>query len=344
MKPSPATTRTLAASALSRMSVAAGEGHTQKGRLTLPSEIIICPWGHSKDLAGQDVIVNETTLATLTANQEKFGYKEIALDFNHNTVPGKDGDGNIIPVTEPQPIAAMGRLSVVHGKGIIFTPLSWTPEGEASYTGRHYRDLSPTVGKTEKGEVNFIHSVALTRNGQIADLHAYSTAHGLPALTTLSTPLPTTTMENTAPDYKALLLTVLALGEDATDEQIIAASTKPLGADEKPKEETPSTEAMSAPTPDNVIALAARMDRIERDNLVAEATRAGKVIPLSADALQLTPLSVLTDMIAKLPAGTVPLTSGAVAKETPSVTPLSADEKTVCQRLGLTEDQYRAAK
>jgi hypothetical protein len=50
--------------------------------------------------------------------------------------------------------------------------------------------------------LKFIHSVALTRAGQIDGLHAYDAA-GLPTLTTLQTQA---TMDTTALDYRAVLL------------------------------------------------------------------------------------------------------------------------------------------
>jgi phage I-like protein len=310
----------------------------QKGRIPLPAELIICPWGESRDLAGNPVIVNETTVSELAANQSRYGFDEVALDFGHNTVPPVDAAGKPLKAPEPLPIAAMGKLSVVAGKGIIFTPTSWTTDGEAYYTGRHYKDLSPTVGKNEKGEVNFIHSVALTRAGQIANLHAFS-AGGLPVLTHLATPAPT--MENTT-DYRALLIAQLKLSEDATDEQIIAAASAPMSSEE----EVPQTEELAAPAAPNIIALAARIDGMERSNLIAEAARSGKVIPLSAESLAVTPLTVLKELIEKTPA-TVPLSSttplATTAELTPKTTALSAEEAVVAARLGYTAEQFRAA-
>ena len=313
----------------------------QKGLIPLPDRIVICKWGESKDLSGAPVIVNDTTLAQLAANQEKYGHLEIALDFEHTTVPTKDKDGNIIKAREPQPIAAMGTLSVERDRGIVFHPLSWTPDGEHYYTGRHYRDISPTVKRNEKGEVVFVQSVALTRAGQIQDLHAFSAALAAADLTTLSTPIPTI-MENTTtdkPDYKALLLKKLELSDEATDEEIIAA----LSAPEKMEEEE-TTPMSVATTPDNITALSARLDKIERDTLLAAAVRDGKVIPLSAEAQETVALSVLKDIIDNSPAGAVPLKSGGIANEPDKITPLSADEKIVAERMGLTEEQFRAAK
>lgn len=350
----PATARPLLPAALVRLAAPAVAGlAVQKGRIPLPAELVICPWGNSTDLSGAPVICNQTTVAELSANQSKYGFDEIALDFAHNTVPPVGAEGKPLKAPEPLPIAAMGKLSVVPGRGIIFTPSAWTPEGEQYYCGRHYKDLSPTVGKNDKGEVNFVHSVALTRAGQISGLHAYS-AHGLPALTNLST----TTMDTTtAPDYRALLVKTLKLDDTATDEQIIAAidteaaEVEPLAAPEKPVT-TPCAAAvapaaivpLAATAAPELTALQSRMDTMERDNLIAEAGRCGKIIPLSADVLALTPIVVLRNMIATLTPGTVPLSAGPTpAGPTPALKALSADESAVAARMGYTAEQWRAA-
>jgi phage I-like protein len=269
--------------------------------------------------------VNETTVTELAAMQSKYGFDEVALDFAHNTAPKTDADGKPVPAAEPQPIAAMGRLSVLSGKGIVFTPTSWTPDGETFYTGRHYKDLSPTVGKNEKGEVNFIHSVALTRAGQIADLHAYSAA-GLPTLTTLQT---TPTMDTTDLDYKALLLQKLGLPETATDEEIVA------------KQSAPDVTPLAVVATPEVAALAARLDEMEKTNLIAEATRAGKVINLSAESMKITPLSVVKDLVSQAPV-TVPLSATTPAVPgLPALKALSAEDDAVRVRMGYTVEKWR---
>lgn len=321
---------------------AAGAAHAaqaaQKGRIPLPASLLICPWGTSTDLSGQPVTVDETTLRDLAANQTRYGFDEVALDFSHNTTPRTDAEGQPLPTPEPLPIAAMGKLSVVVGQGIIFTPTSWTPEGEQYYCGRHYRDLSPTVGKTASGAVNFVHSIALTRAGQISGLHAFS-APGLPALTSLQhTPMDTPTT-----DYKDLLLTMLGMTDaDATDEQILAACDAAASPKKKDAEQ-PETTPLAAP--DNVVtlsALRAEMDSMRKDSLMAEATRQGKVIALSVANIEIMPYAVLRDLVAATPA-TVPLSAThPAAPATPTLQPLSADEVLVAQRMGYTAEQFRA--
>jgi hypothetical protein len=58
------------------------------------------------------VKVGQTTLQSLSANQEKFGFEEIALDFNHNAVPGPPSNKG-----DPAFIGATGKVNVLSGEG-----------------------------------------------------------------------------------------------------------------------------------------------------------------------------------------------------------------------------------
>lgn len=317
----------------------------EQGKLPLPKQLVICKWGQSKDLSGAPVIVNATTAAELAANQSKFGYEEIALDFGHNTAPKHGADGRALPIPEPLPIAGYGKLSVEAGTGIIWTATSWTPEGERFYRGRHYRDLSPTVSRNALGEVTFVHSVALTRQGQIPDLHAFAASQ---------TPLPQpsqTPMEND-PNYRALACQMAGLSEDCSDEELIAAAAEAQAAiaaaaetpDPEP-EPTPEPEPMAAAEPaEDITALSARMDLLERSTLVAAASAAGKVIPLSTEQISQTPISTLQSMIEALPAS-VPLAAKTPTAEppTPALAALSAAEQAVCRNLSISAEAYRAS-
>ena len=120
-------------------------------------------------------------------------------------------------------------------------------------------------------------------------------------------------------DYKTLLLKLLGLGEDATDEAIQAAFAK--AAEKKPKDagEPGQDAALSAavkeavaeavkPIEAKVAALSAAAVAHEKQDLVAEAAREGKVVALSADALEKISVDDLKATIAKT-AVTVPLSA-----------------------------------
>jgi phage I-like protein len=97
---------------------------------------------------------------------------------------------------------------------------------------------------------------------------------------------------------------------------------------------------MSAAGLPTVTSLAADFEAFRRDQLVKEASAAGKVIPLSADELKTVSLATLSAMIAKLPA-TVPLAAATpgTGNEPPVVKTLSAGAKVIADKLGLTPAQ-----
>lgn len=90
---------------------------------------------------------------------------------------------------------------------------------------------------------------------------------------------------------------------------------------------TDNVTAMIKPLTDKIATFEAKdaeriaiAEKNEREQLVAEASRLGKVIPLSAEAVKTVPLAALKEMVSQLPK-TVPVKAIAVK-------PLNADEKT----------------
>jgi phage I-like protein len=299
-------------------------------RLPLPPRILIAKWGEDTALDGSAVIVNEQTAACLAANQLKIGREEVALDFEHNTYE-VDAEGKPVKSKLPAPIAAMGALSVEPGVGLWFTPRYWTPEGSHYYSGRHYPDISPTVIRNEKGEVIALHSVALTRSGQIAGLHAFSADAGLlGSIKALSSDLHTnSTPSSNTMDYKTALLKLLGLPDTATDEEITAKLTA-------------TTTEVETETPATPMSADVRLDAIERRQILDGATAAGKIIPLSAEAIEALPLSTLRTLVDGITPGSVPLvgkTGDTV--EGAGIKALSAEEKTACELLGVSEKRFR---
>jgi phage I-like protein len=312
---------------LSRILVplAAGDADAA-GLLPLPDRLIIAPWGAHTLPSGAVVTVSDATLSCLAANQAKTGHGEIALDFNHNTYATTGADGKPAKVVEPVPVAAYGTLSVEKGVGVILSITRWTPQGREYYQGGHYRDLSPTIGTDKAGNIIFIHSCALCRQGQIPGLHAFAATIDLPVETTTKTQ-PTETM-----DFEALVKKLLGLPDTATAEEIAAAAEafKPAAAAEPEAETTPDLAALSA-----------RLETIERDNIVLGATLEGKIIPLSADAVKTAPLQTLRDMVAGLPAGQVPVARQTQPAAAPStIKALSAEDKAIAKQLGISEADF----
>lgn len=298
----------------------------QKGRLSLPERLLVLPWGESRALDGSPIIVDEVVAESFAANMAKAGLDEIALDFAHNTHAAETAGGPQGPVK----VAAYGICEVVPNEGIFFRPTAWTPEGEDHYTGRHYRDLSPTPFRDDAGRVLALHSIALCRQGQIAGLHAF----GAP-VTAGAVPLSAnqTTMDSPTSDldFRSLIIAILGLAAEASDEDILAAAQAKAAAGEDP----PQKDA-AEPEP-----MAARFDSLEKELIVTQATSLGKIIPLSADAIAaLSPAQLRATVAAIEPS--VPLRAATPAGEAaPGPKALSADEKEVCRQLGISEDQFR---
>ena len=306
----------------------------------LPSELVILKWGDNETPDGI-VKVGPATLRSLAANQKATNFDRVCLDYNHNTVPGSP-----FYKGEPNEVAAYGIPSVVEGVGLKLCSLEWTESAPKYVGGGHYRDLSPAIKvDPATNEVIFLHSAAVCRQGAVTGLilnSASSTQHK-------------TKKENTM-DPKKLLLTILGLADDASDQEIQDAAQKmgekkeekgkdlqEAAADKKEEgDKEPDVKALAATVKtlgENIIALTSRLDGEARAGIIALAASEGKVVPDEVKAL---PVDQLRTLCAKLPV-TVP-----VKRETPEVIILSDDgakvvdpvQRQVNANLGISDEQF----
>lgn len=293
----------------------------------LPTELRVLKSGDNESTKGI-VRVGNKTRTLLPLNQKQQGFDRIALDFEHNTVPGTRAYKES---SEPRPVAAYG-VAQLRDDGIWLTNLDWTPDGVKN--ARNFIDLSPAPSMDENNEVIFLHSVALCRQGSVFDLSIFSVE-----LNSV-----TTAMEDELMDkLLAALRKAYNLAETATENDIAAAlaagpatfTTKLTDLEgkittltialEKGKPEKGGdagkndlAEKVTILTTDfaglksTIVNMQSEIERRDRDALVALASREGKVIPLSADEIGKTPIKTLSEMVSKL-AVTVPL-----AQRTPS--------------------------
>src|SRR5580698_6645695 len=134
----------------------------------LPDIIKILDWGKSDTTKGP-VYLDERSLSVFDKWQEKTGRdKDVALDFEHNTVPESD---TYVP-GKAVDIAAYGNPKLIEGDGLYLTDLKWTPTGEKMAS--NYKDLSPAAVTDKNGVVIGLHSTALTTNGAVYGLNFYS--------------------------------------------------------------------------------------------------------------------------------------------------------------------------
>lgn len=133
----------------------------------LPNRVQIAKWGENKNTKGRPFVVGPKTLQVLPALQKARGFDKVALDYNHQSVKRP---GHTVP--EPLPVAAFGAVEVVDGEGIFLNIDTYTPSGLEN--AANYKDVSPAVEFDDEGNVIFVHSVGLCRQGSIEDLEFFS--------------------------------------------------------------------------------------------------------------------------------------------------------------------------
>lgn len=320
----------------------------------LPQRFKILEWGENVGRTTQArIVVGAVTAASLCANQSATACEVIPLDYEHQSVPGH---ANFIP--DPREVAAHGTVEIVPEDGVYFSAADYTPSGQRF--APNYRDVSAVGFLDADSNLLFVHSVALTQRGDVAGME-FVAASAAPLVSTFrrfsvsaSTPntMDTTPAADAAtPDYRALLVAALGLtpasdGDEVTDEQIMAAIDATPAADGE-GEDAPAPVAMAAAVPaaDALAALSARTDALERRLLIQAATAAGKLIPLPDASLAELPLTALSALLDGLQAGAVP-TSASRNTEAPTARPvaMSAEQATAAKALGLTAEEYLAAK
>jgi phage I-like protein len=303
----------------------------------LPSRLKLLNWGVNETVKGP-VTVGAHTLAQLAANQARLGYDRIQIDFNHQTVPGSE-----TYQADPVEVAGYGTPLVVPGDGLYLVNIEWTPAGK-KYAA-NYHDLSPTPKLDDQGEVVFLHSVALCRQGAVRDLTFYNASFLQPHASPPS-------MENTNPpaapqgeavDYRGLLVALLQklgvnLPDTATDADIATMV-------DQFKAPAPDDDPNAAPA--RPLGVEARIDQIEKESLLTLAATQGKVVPLDAGEIRATPIAVLRSMIDRLPTGAVPLAArqgGNPAKPSQPgrINALTAAQKLIIKNLNVSEEKYLA--
>lgn len=311
----------------------------------LPRRIKVLNWGENPNCHGRRVNVGPLFAKCLSA--AVYPYRQVALDFEHNTFPGTAAYKES---REPRPVAGFGSIEVVEGRGVYLTMSSWTPEGERMAV--NYADVSAGAVTDKDGNVVAVSSVALCRAGAVDGMDFVEAPLSGGVSSALSGIINNNNQEGQAMDFKALLIKSLGLGDDATDEAVQAALAKALGR--KPDENQEARQAaMSAavkaavaeavkPIQEQVAALSAAAVAHEKRDLVAEAAREGKVVALSADALAKLSVEDLKATIAKT-AVTVPLSAKtpATVKETAPSGEVPDEFRRIALNCGVSPDIFR---
>lgn len=345
----------------------------------LPSRLVILPWG-KHDLGSRGIaLCDETTAATFEAAMQALKFNgPVALDFNHNSLPGHAA---YLAESEPRKKAAWGTPKVIPGEGIVLEALSWTPEGAEAFRGGHFQDISPVIFRDKANHVIAIHSAALCDHGEVDGLtieaatapaelqHAFAALSASPLLPVSPSPSLTSPANPMPPDILQALTTLLGALEielpEAPDETAIASALTAAGG--KIDDMKKAVVAAAAPAPTvkkegvdpaacsvealttqlgdlqkKFDALSATSAQARRDALMAEAVRDGKLIPLSTDLWNKTPVDVCEGLVKAAKAGEVPLQKktpdGDQGTETPVA--LSADLQATLDKMGLSKDDF----
>ncbi len=261
--------------------------------------------------------------------------RDLVLDFEHATeLKAPKGD--------PAPAAAWIHDYRVEQDGRITGAVkTWTPAGEAAVLNREYRYLSPALAISRTtGNVVGIQSVGLTNKPNLA----------IPALNHEQ-------QEDPMLDTKKILK-ALGLPEDASEEVALNAVAK-LQTDLQTALNSAQTPPMEkfVPRADYELALnraaaaEAKIAQGEREKLEGEITTVinqavteGKIAPASKEyytAMCRTEggLAQFRTFIASAPK--ILADSGLDGKKAgETVTALNAQEKDICAKLGITEEEY----
>jgi phage I-like protein len=270
----------------------------------LPRKLKFLDWGDSPSLKGT-VRVTPLTVQRLPATQQAHRWDRIALDYEHNTLPGTP---EFERSQEPRSVAAYGVVVCVPGDGLYLDDIQWTPHGEKF--AREYVDLSPAPVQTQDGTVVGVHSIALCRHGAVDGLQFYSV---------------NLNEGDGAMDWKKYLCSILNVTETTSDDDLKTAfgeRVKALSADIV-KAVADRVAALEAAKPDDskVVALSAEVVTLtgkiaelakgietrDRNDVLCQAAREGKVVALSAEAVAKITIPELKDYVGKLPV-TVPVT------------------------------------
>jgi len=145
----------------------------------LPTLIKVLNFGTNETL-DKPVVINDKSLRVFGETQKKIGRERIALDYDHNTVPGTEAYLND---KNPRNIAAYGT-PILTKEGLFLKDIKWTPSGKQS--ALNYEDLSPAAILDEDGVLIGVHSVALTPAGAVKNLTFYSADISLKNMKTMA--------------------------------------------------------------------------------------------------------------------------------------------------------------
>lgn len=256
---------------------------------TLPTELkIFNPGANPSDVG--DILVDEVSLAALERQVAGKSFATVLIDFEHSSEPGTE---KYVP--PPRRHAGYGDL-VPMSSGVFLKNIRWTEAGKQF--ARDYADLSPTVKLGAQNRLTFVKSLALCPNGAV---------HNLTFLSSKPDNDPIEKEIQDMDELKTLSATVTTQAEtiktlSATVEQQKAEIGKIETLSATVNTQTETIKTISA----DVTTLKADVLRRDKQAILEAAAREGKVVALSAEAVEKLSIEDLRAHVEKL-APTVPL-------------------------------------
>ena len=314
-------TRIPVAPVVTPLEAAGRDGPAPQDGPALPRRLKVLSWGDNPNARGKTVRVGAKFLRALAA--PAYPYAKVAIDFEHNTVPGTP---EYERTREPRAIAGYAEVECVEGGGVFLNVTRWTPDGLAH--AADYEDLSAAPVTDADGDVVALPSVALCRTGAVPGIEFVECP--------LFAALPEQEQgQGETMDYKAILAKLLGLGPEASDEELQAAADAAQAKAKEAAEAASEQEALSA----RVEALEKGREEDAKQRVLLSARMEGKQVSLSADAVAKLSVKDLEDHVASLPV-TVPLNAVTPTKEPPAK-PTEKLDPDVMRHMGLTEDDLK---
>lgn len=273
----------------------------------LPRRMKILNWGENPNARNKRVKVGDKLVRAL--NAPAYPFRKIALDFEHNTLPGTPAYAES---KEPRKVAAFCAVELVPGEGVFLCVENWTPEGIAN--AANYCDLSASPVTDKDGEVIAILSTALCRCGAVEGMDFKEVPVSLSAAE-LAVINPET--EETDVNWKEMICKAFGKDPETTSDEeaakLLQDALSALSPAALNAAVASAVETAVKPLQEQVVALNAQgatfaSELLKRDKArVLDLARSeGKVVALSAEAIDKLSLADLQAHVVALSA-TVPL-------------------------------------
>ena len=279
--------------------------------------------------------------------------REFVIDYEHSTLKSKDSG-------QPAPAAGwFSALEYVPDDGLYATDVRWTDKAAAMLRAGEYRYRSPVFSfNKHTGLVDGFHSLALTNDPGLDVLPALaqlSAAGGL----LLADPISTTTPQEPHHMDKLAILAALGLPASTTDDtaltalaalrgQVVAKDQEIAALQAKqfdPAKHIPLAEHQKVA--DQLAQLSAQADQAEHERLMSAALTDARILPANEAYWRAQPLVALQAFLkdAKPLAALAGMqTTGQSPADDSGIVALSADEKAVCDLLGITAAEFLKSK